>query len=189
MGIKIVVIGETQVGKTCLLRRLYANTFTSGIPQTIGAAFQNFNIQTSKGKVELQLWDTAGQEKFRSLTPMYYRLAAFAIICFDLSNRASFDSLDSWYTDIIEKGPHRIQFAIVGNKKDVAERQVTFEQGFDYAESHGAAFYVETSALTGEGVKELFIKVAEHCQTKNPNVDVYPDPKSPAKEKKKSGCC
>ncbi|KAI5537461.1 Rab small GTPase domain-containing protein [Trichomonas vaginalis G3] len=187
---KIVVIGETQVGKTCLLRRLYANAFTNNIPQTIGAAFQNYVIQTQKGKVELQLWDTAGQEKFRSLTPMYYRLAAFAVICFDLTNKPSFEALESWYTDIIEKGPPRIQFVIVGTKKDCQEdRVISFEEAMNFAESHGTAFYIETSAKTGENVRELFLRIAQLYESKPENVEVYPDDSPKEKDGSKSKCC
>lgn len=159
---KIVLVGDTQVGKTCLIKRLSTGTFYDNNPPTIGAAFQNHVLQTSKGSVSLQIWDTAGQEKFRALAPMYYRSAAVAILCFDLTNKRSFEALDQWTQELIEKASPTMKLVIVGNKKDlVNDRVVSSEDANSYSLSHGAVLYCETSALTGEGIFELFTKIAE----------------------------
>ncbi|EAY14713.1 small GTP-binding protein, putative [Trichomonas vaginalis G3] len=184
---KIVLVGDTQVGKTCLVKRLTSGTYTDNNPATIGAAFQNCIIQTEHGNVSLQIWDTAGQEKFRALAPMYYRSASVAILCFDLTNPTSFNGLEQWAMELTEKASYTLKLVVVGNKKDlIDERKVAFEAANDFAMKHGAIFYTETSAKTGESISELFYKIASHGQIES----VYsPPPLEPAKPKESGGCC
>ena len=159
---KIVIVGDTQVGKTCLIRRLASGVYLEHNIATIGAAFQNHVIQTKKGTVSLQIWDTAGQEKFRALAPMYYRSAAVAILCFDLTNKKTFEALEQWSMELNEKAVDTLKVVICGNKKDMVEqRDVTFQEGEEFAQTHNAIFYTETSSKTGEGVVELFTQIAE----------------------------
>jgi small GTP-binding protein len=158
---KVVVVGDTQVGKTCLVARLVTDQFhATGLP-TIGAAFQNHIITTSKGAVTLQIWDTAGQEKYRALTPMYYRNARAALVVFDVTNHQSFQALEEWITDL-DSNPDSVTLFLVGNKCDLEDdRVVTTNMAKDWADQHEAVTYVETSAKTGMGVIDLFTRVAE----------------------------
>ena len=163
---KVVLVGDTQVGKTCILGRLTSGQFRASSPATVGAAFQNHVITTNKGAVSMQIWDTAGQEKYRSLAPMYYRSAQVAILFFDLTNRQSFLDLDQWANELEEKTTGEIKTFLVGNKCDLEdERQVSKEEAQEFSFQHGAIEYVETSAKTGDGVVDLFTKVAETSET------------------------
>jgi small GTP-binding protein len=158
---KDILVGDTKVGKTCLLNRLTTGTFRD-TAATIGAAFQTHTVQTASGARTLQIWDTAGQEKYRSLAPMYYRAAQVALICFDLTNRESYDAVGPWADELAEKTTGEIQMLIVGNKADLDEqRVVTHEEANELAFQKGAAFYLECSAKTGVVVMDLFTKIAE----------------------------
>ena len=163
---KVVLVGDTQVGKTCIISRLVNDVFKTNNPATVGAAFQTFTVSTATGTVALQIWDTAGQEKYRSLTPMYYRSAEIAILCYDVTSAKSFDAMEQWTNELIEKAPPNMQLIIVGNKIDlVEERVIDKATAMSFASKHGAAHYGEVSAKTGEGVKELFVKAAEFAET------------------------
>ncbi|EAX99855.1 small GTP-binding protein, putative [Trichomonas vaginalis G3] len=148
---KIVLVGDTQVGKTCVLARLINKEFKSDSQATIGAAFQNYFLQTPAGFVQLQIWDTAGQEQSRSLAPMYYRAASVAILFYDVTNLKSFQALKDWMDELQEKAPVQLQIVIVGNKCDLEDRVVSTTTAQQFAKQNGAAFYCETSAKTGEG--------------------------------------
>jgi small GTP-binding protein len=158
---KMVMVGDTQVGKTCLARGIVTGQFQTGSLPTIGAAFQNHIISMSKGPVTLQIWDTARQEKYRALTPMYYHNAQAAVLVFDLTSLETFRALEEWTADL-EATPGLRKIFLVGNKLDLAdERQVTAETAKHWAQVHGALDYFETSAKLGDGVVNLFTTVAE----------------------------
>lgn len=161
---KVVLVGNTQVGKTCLVSRLMTGTFRASSPATVGAAFQDHVMTTDKGIVSMQIWDTAGQEKYRSLAPMYYRNAHAAILVFDVTNKESYEALEQWANNLEEKTTTEIKLFIAGNKCDLDNRQVTEEEAREFSFKRGAIAYVETSAKTGTGVLELFTKVAETCE-------------------------
>jgi small GTP-binding protein len=161
-SLKVVLVGDTKVGKSCLLTRFVQGTFDRNMPPTIGAAFLAKVVTTAGGPVRLQLWDTAGQEKFRSLAPMYYRAAAVAALVFDVTSKPTLDGLDDWAAEIADKAPHGIKLVVIGNKIDlVDERTVTSATGEELARTLRAAFYVETSAHSGHGVDDLFTRIAE----------------------------
>ncbi|OHS97348.1 small GTP-binding protein [Tritrichomonas foetus] len=191
---KVVLVGDTQVGKTCILGRLTTGTFRASSPATVGAAFQNHVMTTSKGVVTMQIWDTAGQEKYRALAPMYYRSAQVAILFFDLTNLESFRSLDQWANELEEKTTGELRLFLVGNKCDLeAERKVKREEAEEFGFQHGAIEYVETSAKTGAGVVELFTKVAETSDTVSGQENENQNPKvvdtRTQSAGKKPGCC
>ena len=158
---KVVLVGTTGVGKTCICERLTKDQFTDSAQPTIGAANFSVCIDTDKGKVELNVWDTAGQEKYRSLAPMYFANSHAAILVFDLTSEESLTSLDSYYDVLVDRAPKDCVFVLVGNKADMTEaRTILKETAENYAAKIGAAFYCETSAFTGEGIKELFTNLA-----------------------------
>ena len=161
-NLKVVLVGDTKVGKSCVLSRFVQGTFDRNMPATIGAAFLTKVITTSSGPVRLQLWDTAGQEKFRSLAPMYYRSSSVALMVYDVTSKESLDSLDDWATEISDKAPHNIKFVVIGNKSDMTEsRVVSTEEGKIVAQQLHATLFGETSAKTGDGINEIFSKIAE----------------------------
>lgn len=162
-SLKVVLVGDTKVGKSCILSRFVQGTFDRAMPATIGAAFLTKVITTpNNGNIRLQLWDTAGQEKFRSLAPMYYRSAAVAVLVYDITNHQSLDDLGDWATEIADKAPHNIKIVVIGNKTDLTEeRQVREEEGRELADQLNAVVFGETSAKNGDGIEEVFKKVAE----------------------------
>ena len=161
-SLKVVLVGDTKVGKSCILSRFVQGTFDRNMPATIGAAFLTKVITTPNGPVRLQLWDTAGQEKFRSLAPMYYRSSAVAVLVYDVTAKVSLDGLEDWAAEIADKAPHNIKLVVVGNKTDITEgRCVPTQAGQEVAKRLNAVHYSETSAKTGDGINEIFNKIAE----------------------------
>ena len=161
-SLKVVLVGDTKVGKSCILSRFVQGTFDRNMPPTIGAAFLTKVVSTPHGNVRLQLWDTAGQEKFRSLAPMYYRSAAVAILVFDITSKSTLDGLEDWAAEIADKAPHNIKLVVIGNKSDLEdERIISTHDGKELANRLNAVLYHETSAKTGDGIDEVFAQVAE----------------------------
>ena len=160
---KVVMVGDTRVGKTCVLEKLTSGIFKESSPPTIGAAFKSHILETKEGCVSLQIWDTAGQEKYRALTQMYYRSANVALLFFDLTNRDSFNALELWCGELSRKAPEKIKTVLVGNKLDlIEERVVSKDDAEKFANEHNIFFYAETSAKTGEGITDLFVRIAEN---------------------------
>ncbi|CAL6097310.1 Rab11 [Hexamita inflata] len=125
--IKVVIIGDTGVGKTCIATRLIANTFNPQSPSTLSAAF----LRKQMNNHQLQIWDTAGQERFRSIAPLYYRNAYAVILVFDITRKISFESLQFWLNDLSSKFQNQQKplITFVGNKSDLQDqREVSVEQ-------------------------------------------------------------
>jgi len=153
---KVVVLGTARVGKSCLAVQYKEGTFRSDILNTIGASFMAKTEMVGSKKIKFQIWDTAGQEKYRSLAPMYYRGAAAAILVYDMTDSASFELMKKWVNELEMNGQPDIVTVVVGNKADLPEsRQVAAEEGATYAQGIDATFF-ETSAVTGENVVEVF---------------------------------
>jgi small GTP-binding protein len=155
--IKIVVLGDHAVGKTSLLSRWHHGTFDLRLKPTIGAAFI-LTDRVCNGEVyRLQIWDTAGEERFQAIAPIYSQNAKGAILVFDLTQRESLENLPRWRSCLLEDIP----VVIVGNKCDLdGERQVTYFDGASVAKQMGAAYF-EASAGLGLGVEEAFRQVVE----------------------------
>ena len=153
---KLIFLGDQNVGKSCILNRFLNDTFREDYEATIGLDFQSKNIQIENQDIHLLLYDTAGQEKFRSLIPMYTRDANIILLVYDISNQDSFNHLSDWLKDLTNVNFDEVIFAIVGNKTDLsAKRAVTPEEGKKYADEHNFIFQ-EISAKTGSGFPELF---------------------------------
>nr|ABD65440.1 Rab21-like [Suberites domuncula] len=158
---KVVVLGSQGVGKTSLVLRHVSNTFTQSVSPTIGASFFTFSMTVTGYRIKLQLWDTAGQERFRSMAPMYYRRANAALIVYDITREKSFEEAQEWVRELESKVDSNLSLCVVGNKCDLSgEREVSREQGLEFAHQIGAMF-TETSAAQNSGVKEAFLKVAQ----------------------------
>ncbi|KAK8890953.1 hypothetical protein M9Y10_028154 [Tritrichomonas musculus] len=152
-SLKIVVVGDSGVGKTCLLLRFVHDQWEGDTQPTLGVEFLTKVVETEdEHHIQLQLWDTAGQELFRSVTRGYYRGAAGALIVFDLTSRDSFNSVERWYQDLKEIASSDVVTALIGNKNDLEDkRDVTYEEAKQYADEHGMKYF-ETSAKTGDSV-------------------------------------
>ncbi|KAI7953966.1 hypothetical protein MJO28_006513 [Puccinia striiformis f. sp. tritici] len=170
--LKLLLIGSSSVGKSSLLLRFTDELFLSAEESsaTIGVDFK-FKLIDHKGKrYKLSIWDTAGQERFRTLTSSYYRGAQGVLLVYDVTNRASFESLPSWFSelDTFAHSPQDVVRVIVGNKVDKDEsRTVTTEEGQAFASDNHAMFF-ETSVKTRKGVDEVFEAVVDKL-TSNPN--------------------
>lgn len=169
MEFKVVVLGDKGVGKTSLVLRFIEGYFIAKQQSTIGAFFLTKRITSSNGTIcKMQLWDTAGQERFRAMAPMYYRNAAAAIVCFDITNEDSFSKMKDWVEELQQNVPvDQLTLAIACNKCDCEEaRVVTKGRADEFAERVGNALVFETSAKANEGVEELFKKVTEEVLLK-----------------------
>eukprot|EP01113_Clastostelium_recurvatum_P009553 TRINITY_DN1460_c0_g1_i1.p1 TRINITY_DN1460_c0_g1~~TRINITY_DN1460_c0_g1_i1.p1 ORF type:complete len:230 (-),score=52.73 TRINITY_DN1460_c0_g1_i1:133-777(-) len=163
---KFIVIGDTNVGKSCLLHRFIDNKFKQESSHTIGVEFGSKIVEVGGRNVKLQIWDTAGQERFRSVTRSYYRGAAGAILVYDVSQRDTYNHLTSWLTDARTLANKDISIIMVGNKSDrAAEREVTFLEASRFAQENDLMF-LESSAFSGDGVEEVFLKCARTILSK-----------------------
>eukprot|EP01089_Gocevia_fonbrunei_P011884 TRINITY_DN2647_c0_g1_i1.p1 TRINITY_DN2647_c0_g1~~TRINITY_DN2647_c0_g1_i1.p1 ORF type:complete len:231 (-),score=29.60 TRINITY_DN2647_c0_g1_i1:86-721(-) len=159
---KVVLLGDSGVGKTSLVHRYVKKTFIDHIPSTIGAAFMTQKLFINNYNIRLQIWDTAGQERFRSLTPMYYRGASAALLIYDTTRKETFEAVKEWVEELqknIETEESSLVIAIVGNKVDLVEsREVLPEMAEKYAAGIGAIF-TETSAKEDKGITDLFADI------------------------------
>jgi len=157
---KVVVIGNTGVGKTCIVLRYVQGKFVMHTASTIGASFMIKKLFLDNCRLTLQIWDTAGQERFRSMGPMYYRGAAAAIVVFDITSEDSFTQLQQWVDELRKNSDENIVLAIACNKCDLSgQRAVAFKRAKEYAESVGAIVY-ETSAKANKGIEDLFVEIS-----------------------------
>lgn len=159
--VKCVVLGDTGVGKSSLVLKFVSGNFKPYSESTIGASFMS-KLLTHKGvSIKFQIWDTAGQEKYHSLAPMYYRGAAAAVIVYDITRGNTFKTLKNWIDELKAQGPKDIALAIAGNKSDMSSsREVDTKTAREYAEEIGA-LYLETSAKDDTNVQEIFVRLSE----------------------------
>ena len=158
---KLVLLGDTSVGKSCIVWRLVRDEFYDFQEPTIGSAFTTQTISTKEKTVKFEIWDTAGQERYRSLAPMYYRGARVAIVVYDITNKDSLQGAKAWIRELKMKGPPDIIIALVGNKIDKEQdRKITYEETREYAEENELLF-LETSAKKAINIQELFIEIAK----------------------------
>ena len=158
---KVVILGESAVGKSSIAQRYVNGEFTGLYQPTLGALFLTKKIMIEDRIIKLEIWDTAGQERFHSLTPLYYKNAKVAIVVFDITNNASFDRAKKWVEEIIEKANVGILICICGNKNDLKDkREVKTEDAQKYAEEIGS-FYIEVSAKTNNNIDEMFNQIVE----------------------------
>ena len=153
--LKFIIIGDAAVGKSNLLVRYTSGQFKEEYQLTIGVEFGSNNVIIGDNTYRIQIWDTAGQENFRSITRSYYKNTACAIIVYEISNKKSFENISSWIEECKNTAPKSILMVLVGNKCDLDNREVTEEEGREFAEKNGMLFF-ETSAKTGKNVEELF---------------------------------
>ena len=159
---KIVVLGDISVGKTSILSRFRYGIFEPEYMPTLGIDFFSQNLFYEDKTIRLILWDTAGEERFRSLIPSYLKNADCIIIVFDITNKDSFNSLNKWLTDSKNNASEGTIYIICGNKSDLKEKRTVNENEIDEYIKKNELIYVECSAKNGEGIKDLFNTVAKN---------------------------
>ncbi|OHT13480.1 Ras family protein [Tritrichomonas foetus] len=159
---RTVTIGDTCVGKTCIINRFLRSTFDQDQTNTIGSLFETYTTDRGAHNIELHLWDTAGQEQYRSLGSVYFRSAAAALIVYDITNKQSFLNCEQWLKSFRDASGEQSLVFLVGNKSDLdSQRDVTREEAQLWADKNGCAAFWETSAKTGDNVVELFEKIVD----------------------------
>ena len=161
-GIKIALLGNSGVGKTCIISRFVDNTFSKNTTSTISANFVEKVITRGKDKYVLNIWDTAGQEKYRSLGKNFYKDSYIIILVYDITQKASFQSIkEIWYPEILKNGEKYRILSVVGNKSDkYTEEAVTEEEASSFTKEIGAKFFL-VSAQNGNGINNMFQTLAD----------------------------
>ena len=163
---KILLLGDSSVGKTCFLKRYIDDTFQDVYLSTIGFDYKYKCITLKEGKnIKLQIWDTAGQERFRTIAKSYYKGAHGIILMYDVTDQKSFDSIKKWLEQIKEEAPNKVSVLLVANKIDIEKRIITKEDGENIAKSYDLDIY-ESSAKDNINVSEAFEDLAEKINAK-----------------------
>lgn len=210
---KVILLGDISVGKTSILRRFIEDEFTSEYYCTVGVEFRIKTIYLNNNLgADLKIWDTCGEEKYRTITRQYYRDSNGVLLVFDLTSAVSFEKLQEWYDDVVNNGPKDLHIVLIGNKKDLPDKEVTPDMVKQFLDEHNDIEYIETSALSGEGVGEAFKILANKLtkwtverESKRPNVEYKrkepefisskthtlsePVAKGNSEENKKKKCC
>ena len=172
---KFIIIGDAGCGKSALLHRFIDDTFKSQASHTIGVEFGSKIIEVGGQSVKLQIWDTAGQERFRAVTQSYYRGAAGALLVYDVTSRDSFNNVSTWLNNARALANPDISIVLVGNKLDLTqEREVNYMEASQFCQDNDLMF-LETSALTNEGVEDVFLKCARKILTGIENGQLDPE--------------
>ena len=161
LSFKIIVIGDSGVGKSCLTMKATKNYFENYYSPTVGFEFFSFNVKIKDTKIRLQIWDTCGQEVYRSLISGFYRNSSLAILVYSIDNEKSFENLESWLNELKIQGNPDVKIILIGNKADLDDkREITYEQGNNFSKEHGLNLFSETSAKTGFNAQKVFVEAA-----------------------------
>jgi len=194
---KLLLIGDSGVGKSCLLLRFADNTYTDSYISTIGVDFKIRTLEIDGKNVKLQIWDTAGQERFRTITSSYYRGAHGIIVVYDVTDKVSFNNVKQWLGEIDRYACQAVNKLLVGNKSDLKDKKVVeYQEAKDFADSIGIPF-LETSAKSATNVEEAFIQMTKQIKER---VSRTPEPSKSGgglplsntanvKGAKKKACC
>jgi len=198
--IKLLLIGDSGVGKSCLLLRFTEDTFTPSFITTIGIDFKIRTVQMDGKRVNLQIWDTAGQERFRTITTAYYRGAMGILLVYDVTDDKSFNNIRNWFKSIEQHASENVNKILLGNKCDLVDKKVIeTDTGKALAEELGIHF-MEVSAKNSINVEEAFLSIAkeifkritspgsEHRPEQKDVVDLTPANGSTPKPKRKCEC-
>ena len=199
MMVKVILIGDSAVGKTNIMSKYLKNQFMEDSKATVGVEFGSKLFNINGHNIKAQIWDTAGQEKYKAITGAYYKGSKGAFVVYDITKKDTFDSVDKWIHDLKSTGDPKMTIMIIGNKLDLEhKREVLKEQGEEKARSFGCAF-LETSAFSGDNIEKGFEMMISEIFKKYGNdsledddsgtVERGEDIKLEKKENKKKGCC
>jgi small GTP-binding protein len=186
---RVIMIGDPFVGKTSLLNRAMGGKFKTEESTTLGANWHLFTHECAGGQVELQIWDTAGSEKYRALGPLYYRSAVGAIVVYDITSRTTFENVQRWISSFTATAGMNVVIIVIGNKSDDNDaREVTDREGLEWCEEHNYDWY-ETSAKTGQNVQTVFEMLAEKVSRIAVNNVPRVDADIRSRQKTSQQCC
>ena len=162
LSFKIIFIGDSGVGKSCLKSKAVKNTFEDYYQATVGFEFLTFNLKLNDKVIKLQIWDTCGQEIYKSLITNFYRNSSLAVVIYAIDNRESFKHAENWLRDLREQANPDVRIFLVGNKADLEEaRKITRDEGEKYKIDQNLDLFMETSAKTGFNAKNVLIEAAK----------------------------
>ena len=199
MMVKVILSGDSAVGKTNIMSKYLKNQFLEDSKATVGVEFGSKLFTINGHNIKAQIWDTAGQEKYKAITGAYYKGSKGAFVVYDITRKDTFDSVDKWIHDLKSTGDPKMTIMIIGNKLDLEhKREVLKEQGEEKAKSFECAF-LETSAFSGDNIEKGFEMMISEIFKKYGNdsledddfgtVERGEDIKLEKKENKKKGCC
>ena len=209
--LKFIIIGDSCVGKSNIISKFNDGTFDENTQPSIGVQFIAKNIVVDNITFRIQLWDTAGQENFRAMTKIYYKNCSCAFIVYDITEKYSFNHLETWLNECKKIAPESTIFVLIGNKSDLKEnRQVSYEEGENFAKNNNLLFY-EASARNGDNIEKIFkdsveliykninegkynleddaCGIKKYKSEKNINLDDYEYQSTKGKVKREKKCC
>ena len=171
LSFKIIIVGDSGVGKSCLSIKATRNYFEDFYSPTVGFEFLTFNVKVDEKIVKLQIWDTCGQEVYRSLISSFYRSASLAIIVYSIENADSFNNIEKWLNDIKTQSNPDVKIFLIGNKADLEDkRKITKATGEKFCQDHQISFFAETSEKTGFNVENVFVEVAKELYIQHEDI-------------------
>ncbi len=202
LSFKLIFIGDSGVGKSCLTTKAVKNNFEEYYQATVGFEFLTFNMKVNDKIVKLQIWDTCGQEIYKSLISNFYRNSSLACLIYAIDNKESFNHAEMWLNDLKSQSNPDIRIFLVGNKADLEDdRKVSKEEGEKYKEENHLDLFMETSAKTGQNARNVLIEAAKllyqdylkfnenKINSNDPNKPDKPQKLIQKKQKEKKGCC
>ena len=200
--LKLIVLGDSGVGKTNIIRRYVSDTFSTDTKATVGVEFFTKNFKINNDVLKLEIWDTAGQERYKSITSAYYKGSRGCLLVYDITRSATFDDVEKWMAEVKEKVMGSLKMLIIGNKSDLKdERKITIETALEKARSLNIPL-METSALDSTNIQKAFetllkemykefkkTQELEKKENKNKSEGVKLEIDNQQSEKEKSGCC
>ena len=211
LSFKIIIIGDISVGKSCLTMKATKDYFENYYSPTVGFEFYTFNVKIDEQNIRLQIWDTCGQEEYRSLIQNFYRNSSLAIMVYYIKKKKSFENLEIWLNEIKLKGNPDVKIFLIGNKIDLEDnREVPTEKGQQFCKDNKLDLFLETSAKTGINVEDVFTNAAkilyrEHINYKdrisrpdsfiklpnlaNENQEIIENEDEEQEKPRKKGCC
>jgi Rab family protein len=189
-AIKLVLLGDSGVGKTSILTQYISGSVPENVSPTIGAAFVTKEVTLDSQNLELLIWDTAGQEVYRGLAPMYYRSALIAIIVYDVTNQETYNSVGYWIHELQTNVEDNVVILVCGNKIDLEDKRVVQFSVAAPAATERGALYAETSARTNAGVERMFqLAISTHLKRKGAKSDSPDSANLTGRSQGKSGDC
>ena len=183
---KVVLMGDSGVGKTSIVLQLSEHVFRDITKPTVGSGCIEKRVNTSFGTIKLNIWDTAGEERYRSVTSLYSQGAEAFVVVFDVADESTFESIPEWIETFHQTSNASSLIYVVGNKNDLPNRAVTDARAYDWCQKNGYSYY-DVSAKTGERVELVFTDIAEKLGEKSNRMNQ--SVVTPLEAKRKEGCC
>ena len=162
LSFKLIFIGDSSVGKSCLTTKAVKNEFEDYYQATVGFEFMTFNLKLNDKIIKFQIWDTCGQEIYKSLISNFYRNSSLAVLVYSIDNKESFNHIENWLNDLKSQANEDVRIFLVGNKADLEEeRKVTKEEGEKYKLDYNLDLFMETSAKTGQNARNVLVEAAK----------------------------